>query len=1342
MANQSSNLNVKSDIEQLNNLIAALNSTEEHINELKASISGFNSTSFSFKTAVTDINSFNNKVATMDKRLSSLDNLQKKFADTEKKISDLTTKMGLNILELIDIIGDFKTASTGLGSISMPKGGGRGGSSSSQSNGANQAANKTLDEYVSGLEKTLALKKDITYATEQDLQALTQLVERAKNLQANLGGGASAEGLPKVATPKQIDSNVNSEALKSSQKLLQAHRAENEEVQRNKVLLADRNKTLRQTAVDTLNASKVEDENYNALTRENIEIEKNRQSLALRSKTIKEVAKYELILADAMERIEAIQLKLSQSTNLTKTEQTNLKNELKDLTNVAKVAQSELTNLNSAQGAAGASTRKFNAAQWNLVQVIREIPNFAISARVGLMSLSNNLPMLAESFMRAGKMAAFFQRNVIAINIGLVVLTTLLMQLPAIINWFKGLSLGELGKSIREVSKDLEESKSKIIEVGAKVVDIMGKLRAAEAFDSNKTMALKAYNKEFGNLFGTANSVGEAMDILNKKTNAYFATLVLGELRAKLSAEMMKKYGNELVKNISKTLGGSVDALDTYTKQVTKSYTAWNKFQKESLGFDKKKAGVENLISMAQVHKVSTEEVIAVENERKITLGELFKQMRAGTITQENFDRVLNRLSDAVAVSTGKTILAKDGWKAFNMELGLTDTILAKIAERIGADYGLNLGGDKNDEKVKKQAETISSISASFERVTVSANKYDHLMADLVAKSNDLKYAMSEENVITGEINSIESRLKAWEDYYENRNLMREQEQAMMRKDAQIEYNETKKSLDNADKANKARWKRAQQDYAKAQGIYAKDSSLLEGDEIAKYTEAMDEATKSFNKIRVDLFGGINEDGVAIIGAMKDNANARRQLEENHFLEMRKINNAYIDWKIDDYYQKLIDYAKISEQAVSEVTYNEKKKLNDRLVALELDLAKELQDISTKSQSAISDIISRGATGKSSEMASLSIRLKTILAEQEAFEESANAKIASNDKIIASEEEAIEVLRKKAQEAIFSQKEIANANEYDATRMKEANERTQTILEGAIRKHTNKIADLRKESAEQTTEVLKNSAKTQLEIEKEMAEAMANQIANTMKSIIDMVDSLVENAIERERQLLSAWEEENSTRIDQQLKSKVISEEQAEAQREALENEKRKREHEIALREDKYKKDRALFDIGIATAVGIMNAWASASKFGVAGIAFASILTGLISGAAIAQTVAVMSKPSPAFEHGVVGYDPHDYIPIYGRNKALVGENGAEMKIGKGGDISLITKPSIIDMKKGDSIIPNYDTQMAMMLLGLSGSDFSDKQIVKEQKRTNSLLMKISNKRNTVRRINYNHFWS
>ena len=56
--------------------------------------------------------------------------------------------------------------------------------------------------------------------------------------------------------------------------------------------------------------------------------------------------------------------------------------------------------------AAGANMTKTNSmygATFSLTQVMRELPNFAIDARVGFMALSNNLPSLAENFQNTAK---------------------------------------------------------------------------------------------------------------------------------------------------------------------------------------------------------------------------------------------------------------------------------------------------------------------------------------------------------------------------------------------------------------------------------------------------------------------------------------------------------------------------------------------------------------------------------------------------------------------------------------------------------------------------------------------------------------------------------------------------------------------------------------------------------------------------------------------------------------------------------------------------------------------------------------------------------------------------
>ena len=67
-----------------------------------------------------------------------------------------------------------------------------------------------------------------------------------------------------------------------------------------------------------------------------------------------------------------------------------------------KEQRAELQNAQAAYGKYSMNVGNYasatNMLAINLGQVMKEIPNFAISARIGIMSLTNNLPMLAEAF--------------------------------------------------------------------------------------------------------------------------------------------------------------------------------------------------------------------------------------------------------------------------------------------------------------------------------------------------------------------------------------------------------------------------------------------------------------------------------------------------------------------------------------------------------------------------------------------------------------------------------------------------------------------------------------------------------------------------------------------------------------------------------------------------------------------------------------------------------------------------------------------------------------------------------------------------------------------------------
>ena len=108
-----------------------------------------------------------------------------------------------------------------------------------------------------------------------------------------------------------------------------------------------------------------------------------------------------------LEKIGHIQKLKAEVSNLTLQYERLSKEELsstagKQVLENLKTKREELSKLNEAYGnyqlGVGQYGRATNMLSIQLGMVMKELPNFAISARTGIMSLTNNLPMLAEAF--------------------------------------------------------------------------------------------------------------------------------------------------------------------------------------------------------------------------------------------------------------------------------------------------------------------------------------------------------------------------------------------------------------------------------------------------------------------------------------------------------------------------------------------------------------------------------------------------------------------------------------------------------------------------------------------------------------------------------------------------------------------------------------------------------------------------------------------------------------------------------------------------------------------------------------------------------------------------------
>lgn len=180
-------------------------------------------------------------------------------------------------------------------------------------------------------------------------------------------------------------------------------------------------------------------------------------------------------------------------------------------------------------------------ATFSLTQVMRELPNFAISSRIGFMALSNNLPLLTEDFTRlsqqidvnTGKVLGFggalkiFAKSLLSLNTIMIVASTLLILFGDDIGKF----ISKLFKASKEVYdfndavssmvKVLDEN-SGIIKENREQVLLLGVMieRFKKEGDSADAI-IKKYNETLGKHHGVLEDINSVMDAYAKYAEKY-----------------------------------------------------------------------------------------------------------------------------------------------------------------------------------------------------------------------------------------------------------------------------------------------------------------------------------------------------------------------------------------------------------------------------------------------------------------------------------------------------------------------------------------------------------------------------------------------------------------------------------------------------------------------------------------------------------------------------------------------------------------------------------------------------------------------------------------------------
>lgn len=217
-----------------------------------------------------------------------------------------------------------------------------------------------------------------------------------------------------------------------------------------------------------------------------------------------------------------------------------------------------LFDIEQAVGQSQRNVGNYNALMFETNQLLREAPNFALSARTGFMALSNNLPMFAEQFSNVarsiddatgevrGWRGALSEvgKSIFSWQTALIVGITLLLQYSdEIVDFFKGVSAAErkAKEENDEYVKSLKEIEVQHKQTAQEQISRMNIL-VGVAQDVNQKMnerldAVNALRSEFPAYFKDLSNeailYGDLTTEINKTTDALYHKAIADAYQAK-----------------------------------------------------------------------------------------------------------------------------------------------------------------------------------------------------------------------------------------------------------------------------------------------------------------------------------------------------------------------------------------------------------------------------------------------------------------------------------------------------------------------------------------------------------------------------------------------------------------------------------------------------------------------------------------------------------------------------------------------------------------------------------------------------------------------------------------
>lgn len=1168
------------------------------------------------------------------------------------------------------------------------------------------------------------------------------------------------------------------------------------EMQAQLAMMREQLNTLRQK-------KKLDDESYRNQRRETL-LQRERQ------RALDREIKSEL----ERERIKKRIAELEQKSVLTANEQSELEN------NKAKLEASQSTT----RSTTGAGASYFNTTG-QMIQVIRELPNFAISAQTGLMSLSNNLPTLFEGFRMAAKeggglngVLKMLFSGATFLNLAFVAFTVVLMNLPAILKAINN-DFIDMHQVLGEVGEGLSSGSSEL----AKQIDewemLKQTLLEAQYGLADGAQALSDYNDKFATTLGYAESLADAYKLMTENSDKFYRSVMGHEIALTIQKAALDQW-REAIKEetangtnwISTFFGAKSNTANIINRisDITNEIEEWKggKNTVANLGMvgqDKLKTYIEGFGSVSYdrgsnrniyggFNKKLNEEIqkklggtnIKVEFKQQGTAG-MIEMVLSGKEKVTDNERtavasVLNDIFGDLISSTAEANL-KEAYKKLQQQMGFSDIFqqldltakkgsgsharaarrapdLAVIEPREGytmdkftserrgelirenkkLERGFSRQYDSGDEDMfQKRLENLSKFMRNKQEIAeIDAQK--EIWNAREKRERDLHQIKEERESLQNRLENLRKRAKEWEKYKNSAEFKMGKDQAQ------------------ADKDEAERVKNNLSDKLISEGV-------VKGSD--EYNKKMTKVTDDLTNAEETLNSYLSKDGVnAAIAKSVENINEWEKKAQEQEAQIRK--NFTVDMN-EAVWSAIDKMVKAREEGLQKAIDIHKTALNRDLDLVREHYEKELRIIDQYYERVARLRAMNGALGYETTGGKLATIGETLAKGFSNYQRDSNvsglmglfdkrdkniavqaktndARIRTDETITDFEKKAKKYARANDTDKLSSLRESFKADmeksgKYEATEIDDMLVKWDEAVKGIDTTEGQRAFDeLRKSATKNLDETLQKCEETKqaldYEIRDKWVEALTNQAVEVFKSFTALLDAMLDAEIKYQKRAVNNWVETQTKLVEDQYKSQVIDEKEYQAQKEAIAAEQRKREHEIAVKEDKANRVKATSNVLIATAQAVTYAAIAAFRDG--GIAAAPMFiaySALLAANAATQIAAIQAAPYPEYAEGT---------DFHKGGLAIVGDAGkSELIETKSGRLYKTPDvPTLMDIERGAKVHPDFSVAMRNLN--------DDRQIVvlSENKKQLTLLRQtnkslgaiVANTRTQQR--NYNRVWN